>query len=141
MNCNLEVELSTFTDHAATCCNVNDAVDMCETASEENDHQIANSDSIVQELQTIFADRAIEDLHLAAAQSSDKHAAVDIVLDQQMGLSSMASYPAHPEVSTEHKNKERNLLPSKKSRFLLIGMGFGEVDFFSTRNVLIIQTD
>ena len=47
MNCNLEVELSTFTDHAATCCNVNDAVDMCETASEANDHQIANSDSIV----------------------------------------------------------------------------------------------
>ena len=79
---------------------------MCETASEANDHQIANSDSIVQELQTIFTDRAIEDLHLAAAQSSDIHAAVDIVLDQQMGLSSMASDPAHPEVSTEHKTKE-----------------------------------
>ena len=77
----------------------------CETVSEVNNHQISNSNSIVQELQTIFADWAIEDFHLAAAQSSDIHAAVDIVLDQQMGLSSMASDPAHPKVSTEHKNK------------------------------------
>ena len=70
--------------------NVNDAIDMCGTTSEANDYQISNSDSIVQELQTMFADRAIEDLYLAAAQSSDIHAAVDIVLDQQMELFPMA---------------------------------------------------
>ena len=68
-------------------------------------HQISNSDSIVQELQTIFADRAIEDLQLAAAQSSDIHGAVDIALDQQMTLAPMASDPTYFKFSTEHKNK------------------------------------
>ena len=106
MNCNLEMQLSTFTDHAATCNKANDAIDMCETTSEANDHQICNSDSIVQELQTIFADRAIEDLQLEAAQSSDIHAAEDIIVDQQMELSAMESDPTHPKVSTEHRNKK-----------------------------------
>ena len=105
MNCNLEVELGTFVDHAATCYQVNDAIDMCETASEANDHQISNSDSIVQELQTIFADRAIEGLQLAAAQSSDIHGAVNIVLNQQMKIFPMAADPSHPKFSTENKNK------------------------------------
>ena len=97
MNCSLEVKLSTFTHHADTCYKVNDAIDMFETASasEANDHQISNSDSFVQELHTIFADKAIEDLQLPAAQSSNIDGAVDIVLDQQMELSPMASDPTH----------------------------------------------
>ena len=68
---------------------------------------------------------------------------MDIVLDQQMELSSMASDPTHPKFSIKVKrlllcskyytNLERNPFPDKKSRFMLIGMRFGCVDFFSTK--------
>ena len=106
MNCHLEVELSTFTDHATTCCKANNASGMCETSPDVNSHQIPSSHSIVQELQNIFPDRAIENLENAAAKSSDIHSAVDIVLNQEMELSPTAPGPTQLTASTQHKNEE-----------------------------------
>ena len=116
LTCNLEASLSAFSGHTAPCCNMYTTTDVCIPISEvdENASKLSNSDSIVQTLQSIFADKAIEDLQQAASQASDTHAAVDIILDDLSEISLMATEVLNPETSVTHAGKGTAAITSLK---------------------------
>eukprot|EP00794_Sanderia_malayensis_P012499 gene12499-13785_t len=114
LNCNSEVELSKFNDHTANCPKMYASIDDCVLPSEvkEYDHKAANSNSILHTLQTIFVDKEIEELQRAATQSSDVHAAVDVILDAQRGDLPTSSVVVQPTGSASHNNVETATISS-----------------------------
>eukprot|EP00794_Sanderia_malayensis_P000722 gene722-23261_t len=90
------------------------SIDDCVLPSEvkEYDHKAANSNSILHTLQTIFVDKEIEELQRAATQSSDVHAAVDVILDAQRGDLPTSSVVVQPTGSASHNNVETATISS-----------------------------